>query len=123
MENSFGILCARWICLGRTLFMKSDRAQKVVAASCMLHNMLMKDDKAVYCPPGFADFEDLDGVITPGGWRSTVPANSMYFSGIQRQNEGRTSQLASSIRNHLKTYLNSPEGSLSWQNESIFHTE
>ncbi|ODM87516.1 putative nuclease HARBI1, partial [Orchesella cincta] len=37
IENAFGILCVRWLCLARTMFVGPDRAQKVITACCLQH--------------------------------------------------------------------------------------
>ncbi|XP_062556918.1 putative nuclease HARBI1 [Armigeres subalbatus] len=38
IENAFGLLCTKWACLKKTLYCGPDRAQKIMAACCMLHN-------------------------------------------------------------------------------------
>ncbi|ODM88512.1 putative nuclease HARBI1 [Orchesella cincta] len=55
IENAFGILCVRWLCLARTMFVGPDRAQKVITACCLLHNYLTTVDKNEYVPQGFSD--------------------------------------------------------------------
>ncbi|XP_062533450.1 uncharacterized protein LOC134202477, partial [Armigeres subalbatus] len=36
IENAFGLLCTKWACLKKTLYCGPDRAQKIMAACCML---------------------------------------------------------------------------------------
>lgn len=38
VENAFGVLAGKFICLSRTLFCSPERAQKIVSACCILHN-------------------------------------------------------------------------------------
>ncbi|OXA45061.1 putative nuclease HARBI1 [Folsomia candida] len=120
IENSFGILCARWACLARTLFMKPERAQVIVAACCTLHNFLIKKCTDIYSPPGFADYVDIDGIVVEGSWRIRVPDNSMFNTSITQQIQNPNVSVGNEIRNHLSAFVNSIQGSLDWQRSSVF---
>ena len=54
VENAFGILASRWRVFHRSLDVHSETAEKVVLASCCLHNMLCKErnppDEIELCP-------------------------------------------------------------------------
>lgn len=43
IENAFGILTAKFICLNHTLHCSPGRAQKILSACCLLHNFLIND--------------------------------------------------------------------------------
>jgi len=120
VENAFGILCARWICLARTMFVKPDRAQKIVAACCSLHNYLLKESRNDYCPPGFDDSYDEQGNLVEGNWRKIIPPTSLMNSSISAQIGGRPPKNAVEIREHMKDYFNSPSGSVAWQAKAVF---
>lgn len=96
--------------------MNPTRAQKVVGACCLLHNFLMKECGNEYCPPGFADFFDEDGVLCDGNWRLS---SHKPLTNIDRVNgrRGRRQSQAETTRDHLKNYFNSNEGRLSWQDK------
>lgn len=117
VENAFGILSARWLCLSRTMFCHPDKAQKIVSACCILHNFLMQTSKDSYCPPKFADYYDANGVFVPGDWRLYLPADNDLVPNIPNR---ATIGEAASIRDHLKKYVNSDEGSLHWQRNAVF---
>ncbi|ODM94737.1 putative nuclease HARBI1, partial [Orchesella cincta] len=115
IENAFGILCVRWLCLARTMFVGPDRAQKVITACCLLHNYLTTVDKNEYVPQGFSDTVLENGSIVDGYWRTRIPPNSMFRDEEGLSSGGRLPENAKLIREHLKNYLNSEQGSLSWQ--------
>ena len=49
-------------------------------ATLVFHHMLCKSpDKSVYCPPGLADNESLDGGINYGSLQNDTPGELMYL--------------------------------------------
>ena len=116
VENSFGILTARWVCLARTLFAKPDRAQAIVAACCALHNFMLTEHKDDYSPPGFADYFDAEGNLVEGKWRKKdFEVEPVTY----KENHGRPPTAAVKNRDTLCEYFNSPTGSLAWQDIAI----
>jgi hypothetical protein len=113
-------MCARFICLGRTLYAKPDKAQSVVGACVALHNYLLTRTQESYAPPGFADSFADDGSLIEGGWRLQLPQNSMFNNNVQFERNGRSTDSAKLVRDQLRNYLNSPHGSVAWQLESTF---
>lgn len=108
IENSFGILSRKWLCLSRTLTQKPERVSKIVLTCCVLHNILINSN--TYCPSGYADYFDNNGELVEGEWRKS------YNQMIPLQgSSGRTSDKAKQIRNILKNYVNSIAGSVAWQ--------
>ncbi|KAL7724673.1 hypothetical protein ACLKA6_012331 [Drosophila palustris] len=99
IENAFGILCAKWIAVQRTLLCRPDRAQKIVAACCYLHNFLLRTTPREYIPK---NVETLT---------HTTFAELPSF-------RGRYNDYPKHIRNNLKEFVNSPDGSVYWQDEA-----
>ena len=120
VENAFGILCAKWFCLRKTMFCGPDRAQKIISAACYLHNYFIANHKTTYCSPKFADTYDANGILTQGEWRKALPQDSLYNNNIIGSMIDREPDCAKNIRDELKKYVNSSAGSLSWQRNAVF---
>lgn len=116
IENAFGILSRKWLCLSRTMFSKPDRVQKIVLACCCLHNYLIGESKNSYCPTNFADHLDNRGNFVSGQWRR----DNCETVSLRTRPETRLNSEAKKNRDHLKNYFNSPEGAVDWQNAAIF---
>lgn len=69
IENSFGILAARWRIFRRPIIASPERIEVYTKAAIALHNYLRTTESSVYCPPGFVDGEDGGGNIVQGNWR------------------------------------------------------
>ena len=76
IENSFGILAARWRILRRPIIAQPEKAKLYIQASIALHNFLRTVESSVYCPPGFIDSEDGTGNVLDGRWRADVEGSS-----------------------------------------------
>ena len=63
IENTFGILVARWRLFRGPIRASRDNVLQYVLAAVCLHNYLRQTDNAVYCPTGFVDSEDSSGRI------------------------------------------------------------
>ena len=66
IENSFGILAARWQIFRRPIIANPDNVLVYTKATIALHNYLRTKELSVYCPPGFIDGEDGDGNVLFG---------------------------------------------------------
>ena len=55
IENTFGILVARWRVFQKPIDAKPERAEKIILAAIVLHNYLRQTDHACYTPNGFVD--------------------------------------------------------------------
>lgn len=69
VENAFGILSTKWMCLSRCMFCNPHRAQKIVSACSLLHNFLLKKTPEKYCPKSLVDHYDRNGKLVEGSWR------------------------------------------------------
>ena len=72
IENSFGIMAARWRIFRRPIRANVETVEQIVKAVVCLHNNLRLTDNANYVPGGFVDCENNDGSIIPGDWRNVV---------------------------------------------------
>ena len=77
IENSFGILVARWRVFQKPIDAKPERVEKIILAAIVLHNYLKQTDNACYTPNGFVDSKNNSGNIMPGQWRSILDGNSL----------------------------------------------
>ena len=69
IENSFGILAARWQIFHSVIQTSVKTAEVIIQATVCLHNYLRQTNSAGYCPAGFVDCENATGEIKPGEWR------------------------------------------------------
>ena len=104
IENSFGILAARWRIFRRPIKANPATVDSIIKACIGLHNYLRLTDNARYTPVGFIGSEDS----------------------LQDTSNGRafnnTSLSAKDTRDTLKKFFNSTEGSLSWQKSYVNST-
>ena len=87
IENTFGILPARWRIFRRPIRAKPDTVGRIVKACICLHNYLRLTYNAHYLPVGFVDHEDGHGDIIPGDWRKETTDDS---GAMQPLRVGRT---------------------------------
>ena len=123
IENSFGILTARWRIFRRPIKVKPETVDSITKACLCLHNYLRLTSNAQYVTSGFIDCEDNDGNITPGDWRK-ITENSSGLISVQRSKaHNRSSFNAYEVRQKFKAYFTSKEGSLSWQTAHVCRTK
>ncbi|CAB4010847.1 Hypothetical predicted protein, partial [Paramuricea clavata] len=116
IENSFGILAARWRIFRRPIKAKPETVDLIIKACLCLHNYLQLTYNAHYIPAGFVDAEDSTGNFIPGNWRNITMGDigAMEAFTVGRANN-RSSFEANEVRETFKKYFISREGSLSWQ--------
>lgn len=123
IENTFGILAARWRILRRPMEFHPEKAVDVVKACVALHNMLTLTDAATspaskYIPPNFADGTTAMGEQMPGEWRRLVSGdNNLVAAG--RMSTARASRAAVAVRNDLKSFFLTQQGLVPWQDSVI----
>ena len=113
IENTFGILVARWRLYRTTIIASVENAESYVLVTLALHNYLRLTDNATYTPKGFVDSEDSTGNVTVGKWRKNADANGQV--NLPNVRGSRYSEDALSMTDALKAYVNSPLGKVDWQ--------
>ena len=72
IDNTFGILVARWRIFRGLIRASRENIIHYVMATICLHNYLRQTDRARYCPASFVDSFDGTGRFKPGEWRRLV---------------------------------------------------
>ena len=126
IENAFGILVARWRIFRSPLHADIQNCELYIRAALVLHNYLRSDyseddstsSSCLYIPPNFVDFENLDGSVTPGTWRSEVQ-NSTGVRNVGRLGANMHARDVANIRDNFADYFVSPPGAVPWQQKSV----
>lgn len=121
IENAFGVLSARWRIFHTPIRAKIENAEKFTLSCLSLHNYLRLTDNAMYCPGGFTDSYDKTGNMKEGEWRS-MAKTCAGLEPINRVRGSRYREDALQMRESLSEFLNSAEGSVSWQDEYVSRT-
>ena len=105
----------RWRIFLKPIQTNPKNAENIFKATICLHNFLRQTKCASYCPSGFVDSWDETGKIKKGEWRSLV-SNGLgeMLSDISPLRGSRPSFSAVEVRENLRSYVNSMEGS-PWQ--------
>ena len=119
IENTFGILTARWGIFNHAINASVKTAEAITKAAVCLHNFLRLTNSAVYCPNGFVDSEDASGKIKQGEWRGIVSRSGSAMTDIAPLRGRRNTNNAVQVRNGLMNYFISNAGSLPWQWEYV----
>ena len=118
IENTFGILPARWRIFRRPIRANEDAVENMIKACVCLHNYLKQTDSACYVPTGSVNSEDSSGSIVEGSWRSTVSREQSSFQPIRTAGSNFNNN-AKEIRDTFKEYFNSKSGSVPWQVKNV----
>lgn len=114
IENTFGILAARWRIFSRPIEADIQNAEKYTLACIALHNYLRQTNNPCYCPSSFVDCDDGSGKIKEGEWRKLVQENTGALSTIPNVRGSRYRTDAIKMRECLMKYLQGP-GRVDWQ--------
>ncbi|XP_033117486.1 protein ALP1-like [Anneissia japonica] len=117
IENSFGILAARWRIFRRPVRANISTVDDIIKATLCLHNYLIKTENARYSPSGFVDCYD-GGELEEREWRNVVEGDN-GMGALQANHANNYSFDAKMIRDNLREYVNSVDGSVAWQNETV----
>ena len=121
IENSFGILAARWRIFRRPVIATPEKAVIFTKAAIALHNYLRTVESSVYCPAGFIDAEDGAGNVLEGEWRREVNAGS-GLEVIGQMGGNRYGRSAAEVRDTYRDYFISSEGEVAWQYNYVRRT-
>ena len=106
IENSFGIMAARWRILRKPIRADVKTVDWIVKACVALHNYLLTTDNARYHPSGFVDSDNADGIME-GDWRNiTREDRTPALQPPTRLATRNFSFEAKMVREHLKDYVN-----------------
>lgn len=119
IENTFGILAARWRIFRKTIIASVSTVELIIKATICLHNYLKITDlnessSSLYCPAGYGDYIDLKGELQDGQWRSEITSNAA-FSELEYLGRRNSKQTAIKIRDMFCDYFSSEYGELPWQ--------
>ncbi|CAN7945316.1 unnamed protein product [Ixodes pacificus] len=124
IENTFGILVARWRIFRQTIQASEETLEAIVWACVNLHNYLRVCDESEqgerrYCPVGYADQEAASGAVTGGQWRSDA-AGSTALSDVGRVSSNNASDTNKAVRDKFMRYFCSSQGEVPWQYNVVF---
>lgn len=114
VENVFGILSSRFRVLLTQINFNPRNTKKIVKRCCILHNILTRRNSSHYLYAGSVDGEDGMFNIIEGDWRD---GNDM--TGKRRTNVRNARTKYKQYRENLKTFFNSTQGKVSWQEQQI----
>lgn len=102
IENTFGIMVARWCIFAKPINTSVITAESIVKACVVLHNYCM--DKVGYGSKDFADKPRCNMEPIPGEWRNMIKNNS-GITPLQNDGSNTHSRFAASIREDFKNYF------------------
>jgi hypothetical protein len=106
VENAFGILATRFRVFHRTMDQKPQTVDKIVKATCVLHNLLQMG----VCSAAISN-DEIDHELLLN------EDNSTAFRRLPTTKQLRASNEAFEIRNKFRDYFISPAGEVSWQTD------
>ena len=111
VENSFGLMCARFRVLLDTIYTNDENADVIVKACTVLHNFLIYEN-----PRATEKLVDT-GDAENGLWRGLIQ-KELTQARMRPQKSNRPSNKAIEVRDNLKNYFNGV-GAVSWQKNII----
>lgn len=117
IENTFGILSARFRVLRSPIHLDAAKTRKIVKACCALHNFLSIQNKKMYVPTNMADRIAEDGSIDEGEWRRDGLLNNLLA--IEPETPHAISNDAKMIREEFEKYFNGV-GAVPWQFKALY---
>lgn len=114
VENAFGILASRFRIYHTVINLEPKNIEKIVMATCVLHNYLMKHVGSSYAPREcFYEENAANGTIITEGYNTTRST----MVNLQRR-QGNILNYAKQVREKFTNYFVN-EGSVSWQDNFV----
>lgn len=114
IENTFGIMAARFRILYTAINLEVENIELVVLACCVLHNFLRRQCSTTYMSSDVVDAENMqDGSVILG-----ARCNPDLILDLQRGRRGLVLNRGKEVREKFTAYFNN-EGSVPWQDEAI----
>ena len=92
IENTFGILAARWRIFLHPIRADIETVILIVQACVSLHNYLQLTSRCSYTPHGFVDEELSDGSIKKGDWRKILTSQNSAIRNLRRPRGGKATR-------------------------------
>lgn len=106
VENAFGILASVWKVYTRRIRLEPENVDKVVKATCALHNFLITTKSNAKAAQPHGRSEEATGSVPA----STLPS-------MERMRGNRGSNDAADTRDKYAVYFSSRSGAVDWQNQ------
>jgi hypothetical protein len=117
IEQAFGILAARFQIFQSAIVGELSTVDLIVKACVCLHNYLITEKAAEYCPPHFDDTVSADGRVSDGAWRlATRVGFQLKEFAAHAPNSGATPLR---IRKSFENYFLSNDGKLPFQLQRV----
>ncbi|XP_046863169.1 putative nuclease HARBI1 [Xenia sp. Carnegie-2017] len=105
VENAFGILCARFRVLLKTLELNVENVIEVIRACLALHNYLISRNDTNYAPAGYLYDEDENCIVMHGAWRKEVDNTCTITDLCSHPSERSSTLQARAVRDDMKDYF------------------
>ena len=102
-----------------SLFKKLEKAEILVKTTICFHNFLCQTNNTGYCPTGFVDYSGKKGELKEGEWWSLVAKSQSRMLIFHPLEDLDQPSKLFGVREKLKSYINSMEGSGSWQWDQV----
>lgn len=117
VENAFGILVSKFRVYEKPIPLRPQVVDKIVRATCAIHNWQRKTAPQQYVQPQLVDQENVDsGVYQPGTWRS-VNAGGLIDAKLQATSNNYSKQAALRREWFANYFLG--DGAVPWQHLNI----
>ncbi|XP_048513980.1 protein ALP1-like [Athalia rosae] len=122
IENSFGILSARWRIFRHPICASLENTESIVESAICLHNFIMKTAgrklQQEYCPPNFIDIELPGCNLVEGEWRDILAGENGAIIEGPRLGARNAAVRTVKYRNALRDFVNE-QGAVPWQNNIV----
>lgn len=107
VEDSFGILSARWRVFLKRMTLIPKNADKVICACVLLHNFILSFSDNNYVPEQFVDRYMDNGDVISGNWRAEAQNSTLQPLPTNARVRGarNATQNAIEMRNKVKTLI------------------